>query len=1037
MRGARLDGTRLAGANLAGATSGSIAGKPATLPSSWVLKAGYLLGPKAGLQRASLKGIDLSSVHLEGADLRAAVLDRSTLNHGHLAGALMGPAGAQGARPQEHGMRETSCGRACAGASLTGANLVDTDLSDVDLSSANLNGANATNALMQRTNLTDASLIGTTFVSADLTGANLTRTNIDGADFFHALLAGSTGDGIEGTPRDLPAGWQLGGGRFLLVLATPTVSAKPRAGALLVAFEPVAHATGYSVQVCNIAGSDCGDARPVTSGDVLSGLTGGTTYTVKVVALGDGTAYADSAPGAALNKPDPVTLPTPAFSLTRGFGTLTLAFAADSNARSYKAEICNAAGDSCGIPTEVAPGRVLVGLIGGTTYTVKLTAVGDGTAFVNSASAAQSAAPLQAPLNPPTLTVTPGVGSLTVAFPAVANASSYSATLCNAAGASCGAPTPITSGRQITRLTGGTTYTVKVRAIGDGVIYGDSSDASATGVPAIALAAPTFSLTPGPGSLTLTFTPDANAASYSARVCNAVGASCGAATPVENGHVFNGLTGGTTYTVKLMAVGDGVAYVDSSDASMTGTVGRVTLATPSLSFSTTATSLTVTFTPDPDSSWYTAQLCNAAGLACGAPVSVVGGTHTFNSLSASTTYTVKVMAGGDGIAYDDSPVSSDTATTGAPPPVPLPTPTVGLAPGSGTLTLTFTPDPNASSYRAKVCNAAGSSCGGATTVTSGHVFTGLAGGTTYTVKLIGLAVDGYADSAEASATATPFGQLAQPTFNVTSGPTSLTVSVSPVPSASSYTLQVCNAVGASCGSSARLAPTASLYPGLSPSTNYTLKVTAVGSAPYANSAVAVQVVGTTAKTNGPHQGDISGADLTGRDFSGRDFTGSNVWGGDWLVNWSNTDWTGATLRSVIQGDNFTGANLVGLKGDHLQLWGVYTWSTLILPAGYSLVGNTHANDYRFGDGRSDWANWQAAFLVGPGVNMSNEPLSGINMSGLNLSGANFSGANLTGVNLTGANMSFTNVSGVIWSNTTCPDGTNSNAHSSTCAGHLF
>jgi hypothetical protein len=107
-----------------------------------------------------------------------------------------------------------------------------------------------------------------------------------------------------------------------------------------------------------------------------------------------------------------------------------------------------------------------------------------------------------------------------------------------------------------------------------------------------------------------------------------------------------------------------------------------------------------------------------------------------------------------------------------------------------------------------------------------------------------------------------------------------------------------------------------------------------------------------------------------------------------------------------------------------------------------------------------------------GANLSGVNLSGANVSGANLTGANLSGANLTGVNFNGANatgtifdgatltganlnganltnVNFTNINlkganlnkatltGVTWSNTTCPDGTNSSTRSpQTCVGHL-
>lgn len=48
-------------------------------------------------------------------------------------------------------------------------------------------------------------------------------------------------------------------------------------------------------------------------------------------------------------------------------------------------------------------------------------------------------------------------------------------------------------------------------------------------------------------------------------------------------------------------------------------------------------------------------------------------------------------------------------------------------------------------------------------------------------------------------------------------------------------------------------------------------------------------------------------------------------------------------------------------------------------------------------------------------------------------GANFTGTNMLGVKGFDTNVDFT---GAIWSNTTCPDGTNSDNNANTCEGHL-
>jgi hypothetical protein len=80
------------------------------------------------------------------------------------------------------------------------------------------------------------------------------------------------------------------------------------------------------------------------------------------------------------------------------------------------------------------------------------------------------------------------------------------------------------------------------------------------------------------------------------------------------------------------------------------------------------------------------------------------------------------------------------------------------------------------------------------------------------------------------------------------------------------------------------------------------------------------------------------------------------------------------------------------------------------------------------------ANLAGANLTG--ANLSDANLTGANLAGASLTEANLAGANLTGVNLTRANLVFANLNMVTWSNTRCPDGTNSNADRGTCARHL-
>ncbi len=73
-------------------------------------------------------------------------------------------------------------------------------------------------------------------------------------------------------------------------------------------------------------------------------------------------------------------------------------------------------------------------------------------------------------------------------------------------------------------------------------------------------------------------------------------------------------------------------------------------------------------------------------------------------------------------------------------------------------------------------------------------------------------------------------------------------------------------------------------------------------------------------------------------------------------------------------------------------------------------------------------------------NLNKSDLSGAfldaaNLAGANLNKADLSGALLNGADLGGANLNGSNLTGTVFSNTTCPDGSNSNDDGDTCANN--
>ncbi len=72
----------------------------------------------------------------------------------------------------------------------------------------------------------------------------------------------------------------------------------------------------------------------------------------------------------------------------------------------------------------------------------------------------------------------------------------------------------------------------------------------------------------------------------------------------------------------------------------------------------------------------------------------------------------------------------------------------------------------------------------------------------------------------------------------------------------------------------------------------------------------------------------------------------------------------------------------------------------------------------------------------PTADLRNARLVDAYLRDADLRNAKLDHADLTNADLTGADLSGASINGVVWRNTICPDGTNSDANRHTCAGHL-
>jgi uncharacterized protein YjbI with pentapeptide repeats len=144
----------------------------------------------ANLHRADLSGANLSGAYLRRVYLSGANLSGAYLNGAYIWDADLDYADLRYANLYKTNLREANLSRATlSGANLSGANLSNTDLSEANLSGANLSGANLNQALIIRTNLTNAVL---------------NDCSIYGIAAWDVQLAGATQLNLAITPREEP-----------------------------------------------------------------------------------------------------------------------------------------------------------------------------------------------------------------------------------------------------------------------------------------------------------------------------------------------------------------------------------------------------------------------------------------------------------------------------------------------------------------------------------------------------------------------------------------------------------------------------------------------------------------------------------------------------------------------------------------------------------------------------------------------------------------------------------------------------------------
>lgn len=171
------------------------------------------------------------------------------------------------------------------------------------------------------------------------------------------------------------------------------------------------------------------------------------------------------------------------------------------------------------------------------------------------------------------------------------------------------------------------------------------------------------------------------------------------------------------------------------------------------------------------------------------------------------------------------------------------------------------------------------------------------------------------------------------------------------------------------------------------------------------------------------------ADLRGCNLSGQDLSGFNLYKADLSgANLSNTILVGTNLElAKIRSANLQGSDLSSARLNFATLSNSNLTEALLAQANLYAATVTGAN--------LTFADLTAANLAGAKSNGS--IMVGADLSGATLANGLFTGVNFTDAVLTGADAggNANNYNGAIWSNTTCPDGTNSDYNGDTCVNN--
>jgi titin len=552
----------------------------------------------------------------------------------------------------------------------------------------------------------------TTFTDAvsSVTGATVTELTNGTAYYFQVRAINGAGNGAWSpssaaiTPATIP------GAPTLTAITIPNSNPS---GRLAIAF--TAGVTGGSAITgyeFSINGGATWTALTGTSNLVIEGLTNGVSYAISLRAVNaQGVGPASNEVTAAPTGPADAPVISGVVAENQ---KLTVSFSAPANnggsaITGYRYQIRGLSGVWSAWTDVTAQPLVITSLTNGVSYSVKLQAVNAGGAGVESVSV--SGTPFTNPSAPTITSVTPGNGSLAIAYTVDTNGSTITATEYSLdAGTTWIRTTSATSPLTITGLVNGTSYTPQVRVI-NSAGEGPSVTATATTPFREPFAPAITSVSSTSTSITMNFTVNNGGSAvttigYRSRFVAAPGVtSCAAAygtltwsenwsswseIPAANSLTLSGLSTGNCYDVQVRAQ-NSAGYGPTSRES--GKPVTVPSAPSIVAITPAAGALTVTFNESADNG---GAAISAYEYRIGSGSWTSLATLTGFTLGSSTVFTLDSLTNGSSYAITLRAVNSagasaaSTAVTATPVTTPSAPTITSVAPLDGALRIAFT-----------------------------------------------------------------------------------------------------------------------------------------------------------------------------------------------------------------------------------------------------------------------------------------------------------------------------------------------------------